>query len=191
MDTVKANIDRYSDEFIERLCEATTDTTSSATEKLLRNVLYQGEHPEKYDFQRDKLSTKNSSPVYTHEVLGGLLHYTRSSPVDHSTNHSPLTTEQATALAIVTARLQDAKHATSQQDTHDLFSNHDYARWIPVIPFIGCTVIVDNTLAQFIIEHPAKAEHIADTILRRQTVDVELIHTVITTEALSLSNGYI
>jgi hypothetical protein len=191
MDIVKTNIAKYSDEFINRLCEATTDTTSSATEKLLKNVLYQSATPEKYDFQRDRLSTKNSSPIYAHEVLGGLLHYTRSSPVDHSTNHSPLTTEQVTALTIVTARLQDAKHATSEHDTHDLFSNDGYARWIPVIPFMGCTVIVDHTLARFIIEHTAKAEHIADTILRRNTVDTDTIHTVITTEALSLSNGYI
>jgi hypothetical protein len=191
IDTVKNNIAKYSDEFINRLCEATTDTTSPATEKLLRKILYQSATPEKYDFQRDKLSTKNSSPVYVHEVLGGLLNYTRSSPVGPSTNHSPLTTEQVSALTLVTTRLQDAKHETSEQETHDLFGNDGYARWIPVIPFMGSTVIVDSNLARFIIEHPDKAEHIADTILRRRTVDTDTIHTVITTEALSLSNGYI
>lgn len=191
LDAAKTNIAQYSYEFIDRLCEVTADTASTVTETMMRKLLYQSNTPEKYDFQRDRLSTRNYSPVYTHEVLGGMLYYTRSSPTVQNAAHGPLTTEQTNALVTVTARLQDAKHETSEQDTHDLFSNDGYARWIPVTPFMGCTVIVDNNLARFIIDHPVKAEHIADTILRRRTVDTELIHSVITTEALSLSNGCI
>lgn len=187
---VKTKIDKYSDEFINLLCELTAEESAIA-HKLLNNVYYESANPEYYDFQRDNLSTSKSSPIYINEALGGLLHYTRASPVGHSTNHGPLTTEQVTALATVTARLQDAKHATSEQDTHDLFSNHDYARWIPVTLMLSNTVITDSSLAQLIIEHPGQAERIANTILDRQIVDTELLRSIITTEAFSLSEGIV
>ena len=189
MDRAERIIDEYSDGLINRLCEATTDTTLPAAIKLLAGICYASDNPELYRFQRDSLSTGKSSPIYIHQALGGLPSYQRPSAAETHTHHDPLTTDQIEALTAATAILQDAKYRSSPEGDLGNWGSESYKWWIPVTLMLGSTVIVGNALTGLIIENPGKAEHIADTILRLHTADTERIRSVITVEAPSLSSG--
>ena len=131
-------------------------------------------------------------------LLGALRHYPQLPELDNYSNANDDTRETINALLTVTARLEKEnterrlRNNVVRDKTLGIFHGLPLEYLKPkrvAHGLVRAMVISSEPLVQLIVDNPDKADHIADIVIDRDTVDVPFIDSIINSSTVAVSTG--
>lgn len=130
---------------------------------------------------------------YPGRLLRGVHLYPQLPQTEDFTTTDPSTQEQVSALLAVTTKLESECYEMIQNNPHDPRLKHLPFGYTPGDKYEpnedNAATITNSDIIQLILDHPDRANEIADLIIQRRTNDPQLLRDIIEPPATALGTG--